>query len=394
MKIKDSKLLLKILSAVAAVVLWFAITYTEDPVISQLLTDIDIVFEGEDTLHANGLIVINKDAIPDISATIRGNRSSVISSVGAVSAVIDLSRITQTGKNMVEVKYNYPSSSVVLAKAKTRELTLETEKIVTRNIPVRVETANEDKNAAFITDAKSDVELIKVSGAESVIYKIAYAKATVDVTNITASGELEYFFKLYDSDGDVLPENNILSKSIETLPVKNTVYKKVSLPVEIVLPEEMAMDYALTVKNQSITSVSAGVPEGVDITSLYAIFNGKENDGKTEYTLNLTVPEGVYVPEKSTELTATCELVPKVLKELEIPVTAENVPEGKKVKLTPDKIKISVKGAENLLSASNIKATVDASQLTSGEEQNVEVTLTTDKDIQIVGTYTTAAILE
>lgn len=394
MKIKDSKLLLKILSAVAAVVLWFAITYTEDPVISQLLTDIDIVFEGEDTLHANGLIVVNKDAIPDISAVIRGNRSSVISSVGAVSAVIDLSQITQAGMNMVEVKYNYPSSSVVLAKAKTKELTVETEKIVTRNIPVRVETVNEDKNSYFMADVKSDVELVKVSGAESVVYKIAYAKATVDAANITASGELEYYFKLYDSDGAVLSENNILSKSIETLPIKSTVYKKVSLPVEVVLPDEMAADYALNVKNQSITSVSAGVPEDSDINSLYAVFNGRENDGKTEYTLKITVPEGVYVPEKNTEVVVSCELVPKVLKELEISVTAENVPEGKKVKLTPDRIKVSVKGAENLLSASNLRATVDASQLTPGEAQNMEITLTADKDIQIVGTYTTEAIME
>ena len=80
---KDNKLLLKILSALAAIVLWFAITYTEDPIISQYLSDINIVFDGEEELHSNGLIITNKDSLPTVSATIRGNRSSVISSISS-----------------------------------------------------------------------------------------------------------------------------------------------------------------------------------------------------------------------------------------------------------------------------------------------------------------------
>ena len=47
---KNSKLFLKILSGVVGVVLWFAITYTEDPIISQSLGDIKIVFDGEKQL--------------------------------------------------------------------------------------------------------------------------------------------------------------------------------------------------------------------------------------------------------------------------------------------------------------------------------------------------------
>ena len=35
------------MSGLVALVLWFAITYTEDPIISQNLGDIKIVFDGE-----------------------------------------------------------------------------------------------------------------------------------------------------------------------------------------------------------------------------------------------------------------------------------------------------------------------------------------------------------
>lgn len=391
---KNSKLLLKILSALAAIVLWFAITYTEDPIINQMLTDIKVVFEGEAILHDNGLIVVNKDEIPAISAVIRGNRSSVISSVGSVTATVDLSEIKTAGQNTVTVKYNYPSSAVVLAKTKAKELTIETEKIVTRNIPVRIAVENADKNADFMVDATSSVDKVRISGAESVVYKIAYARVAVDVTNITVGGEAEYFYQLCDADGAVLSEKNILSKSDAVIPVKNVVYKKASLPIKVILPVDMADDFAVEVKNQDKTSVYAGVPDGFTEDALYAIYTGGQHAAGTEYKMKISVPEGVYIPEKDREITAVCTLIPKVLKDVEVPVTAENVPEGKKVKITPEKIRVSLKGAENLLVSGDIKATIDASKLSLGEKTNLEVKLTTDKEIQIIGSYTATAVLE
>ena len=64
------------------------------------------------------------------------------------------------------------------------------------------------------------------------------------------------------------------------------------------------------------------------------------------------------------------------------------------MKFTQEKIRISAKGAENILEPGNIKATIDASKLTVGEKVALEVELSSDKEIQIVGSYTASAILE
>lgn len=390
---KDSRLPLKILSAFTAVILWFAITYTEDPIISQYLNDITIVFEGEGTLQDNGLIVTNKDSLPAISAVIRGNRSNVISSIGAISAVIDVSQITSAGSNIVPVKYSYPASVVTLAKGKTGEVALEIEKIVSRNIPVRVETANEDKNTDYMVESTGTDKTVKVRGAESVLYKINYAKAIVDVTNITKTSSQDYFYKFYDENGDVVPDNNIIYKSLQTVNVENEVYNKVSVPVKIVLSEEMQEDYVLSVKNASLATVEAGVPEGVTLTELTAVFDTDIEAGG-ECELLLTVPDGVYLPKKYQKITAQCQLVPKVLKELEIPVSAQNVPEGKKVILSQEKILVTVKGAESSLTADKIKASIDAQDVPPEAAESVEVTVTAAEDIKIIGTYTVTAKLE
>ena len=91
--IKKSKLLLKILSAIIAVILWTAITYTEDPVITQTITGIGIEFSGVETLNGNGLAIINRNEIPTVSVVVRGKRNSVIEALDKVYAVADVSSI-------------------------------------------------------------------------------------------------------------------------------------------------------------------------------------------------------------------------------------------------------------------------------------------------------------
>ena len=160
------------------------------------------------------------------------------------------------------------------------------------------------------------------------------------------------------------------------------------------MPEDVAKDYALEVKVQDKTSVYAGVPENFSEDKLYVVYDGGEAAAGMEYAMKIKVPEGVYIPEKDREVVAVCTLVHKVLKEIELPVTAENIPEGKKVKISPEKIKVSLKGTENLLVAGNLKATIDASKLEENEKTALEVDISTDKEIQIIGTYTASAILE
>lgn len=388
---KDSKLFLKISSALVAVALWFAITYTEDPVISQYLSDIQIVFEGEDRLLDNGLIITNKESLPALSAVISGNRSSVISSIRSVSAVADVSGIQAAGTNTVQIKYSYPTYAVTLARSKTEEITIETEKVISRRIPVRIEQSNSDKNEEHIIKSQLTEQEILVRGAESVINRISYAKAVVDATNIVQTSSQEYFYKFYDKDGDLVADDDIIYKEFATVSVENEVYKRAELAVKVVLTEELSGEYALKVKNLSAQAVKAGVPEDSELTEIFAYFAGGRSEDDV-YKLKLDVPEGVYLPEDSRTVTAQCELVPKVVKELEVPVTAINIPEGKKAKITPAKIKITAKGAEDALSADKIKATVDAKEITTAGGAPVHIEA--QDGITVIGAYSAAVTIE
>ena len=390
--IKDKKLLLKILSAFIAIVLWFAITYTEDPAVSQHVTNVGAVFSGEAQLRERGLTVVNKDELPAFSATIRGNRSKVISSLGVISAHIDVSNIYNVGTHEVLVQYSYPQDMVTLTKTKVSSVLINVEKILSRDIPVKLEAEVGGRDNGQIVAVKSKSETLTVRGAQSVVEKIAYAKAVIDTSEITANGDMSYSYKLYDKDHNILNERNIISKSENTVVVTGTVYKKAELPVKVVLSDSLKANYALKVKKQSISALTVGLPDNITEIQLYAVLDSSATREHSPITLKIQIPDGIYYPGEDLSVTVEYELLPRTIHEVEVSVSAENIPEEREVQIKPEKIKVSVKCAKNDAVASKISAVINAEDLDE-TEKTVNVTVTAEENIDVIGEYTVSARL-
>ena len=384
---KDNRILLKILSGLIAVILWFAITYTEDPVISQALTDIPVTFEGERELENNGLTVVNESKLPDVTVIVRGTRSNVISALDSITASVDVSGITTSGSSILPIKYSYPSNAVTMVKSKLTDLEIQTEKLVTRNIPVRIEPENADKNLEFMVKSVCSISSVKVRGAESAVYDISYGLASVDVSGVTKTSSQDYTYSFYDEKNNRLPDDNILYRSHNTLTVENTVYKKVNVPVELTADDLTAENFSMTVKSQNLQTVDIGVEDGVEVTSVKAVITREE--GKTEYETELIVPKGVYIPDKSRKITAVCQFDPKILTEVTVPVIVKNAPEGKTVTVEPKEINVSVKGSQSNVASGKITAEIDASNVTG--EALIPVEITADSGVTIIGSYSVTA---
>ena len=307
--IKKSKLLLKILSTVIAVVLWTAITYTEDPVISQTITGIEIEFSGEETLNDNGLAIINRNETPTVSVVIRGKRNSVIESLDKIYAVADVSSIKATGQKQIPVSYNYPTDKISLEKIRTKEIPVETEALISREIPVKIDVKNRDKNADNIIKSVSEAEHITVSGAENTVYKISYARVAIDIGKVSKTSTQNCIYELCNEKGEVISEENIVSKSSEAVAVKNTVYEKTSLPINIILDEQYREDYDFELKSSGKKTVDAGLDEGVTIDHINAVVTPGKNE--TSFEAELIIPEGVYIPEEDRTVSVTGEILSK-----------------------------------------------------------------------------------
>ena len=390
--IKDNKLLLKILSTLIAIILWFAITYTEDPVVNQLVSNIDTAFSGSDQLSARGLVVVNKDNLPVLSATIRGSRSNVISSLGAVYASIDVSGITEPGVHEVPVSYNYPRDYVQLTKTKASYISVDVEKILSREIPIKIESVTSEKDNRQIYRLQSLENSVTVRGAQSTVTKIAYAGVTVDTADITVDGTMDFSYKLYDSENKAVDEYNITSKSFETVSVNAVVFKKAELPVEVKLSDELKKNYVLKIKKQSISELAVGVKNEPNTNTIYATFNKEHLDVEGGVTLKIEAPEGLYIPDDSLTVDIEYELLPKVQKEVELAIQTKNLPDGKTVTMIPSKVRVTVQATENA-ALNKISASIDASKLTLGQEKNLNIDISAPDDIDIIGTYSVSAKL-
>lgn len=390
--VKNHKLPLKILSTLIAIILWFAITYTEDPAVNQLISNLDTTFMGDDLLSTRGLVVVNTKNLPALSATIRGNRSNVISSLGAVYASIDVSGITQPGTHNVPVQYNYPKEYVQLTKTKASSVSVDVEKILSRQVPVKIESIVNERNDQKLYKLQSLESHVTILGAQSTVTEIAYAGVTVDTSEISVDGTMNYSYKLYDGEDKLIDESNITSKSHPTIPVNAVVFDKTELPVEVVLSDKLKKNYILNIKKQSVTKLNAGIKEPIEQNVLYATFDEEHLDSNGNVTLKIDTPEHLYIPDDALNISVEYELLPKIQKEVELSIQAKNVPEGKTVTTVPSKVRITVMAPADA-AFNKISASFDASKLTTEQEKNVALDITVPENIEIIGTYSVSAKL-
>jgi YbbR domain-containing protein len=78
--------------------------------------------------------------------------------------------------------------------------------------------------------------------------------------------------------------------------------------------------------------------------------------------------------------------------EVEVSVSAENIPEGREVQISPEKIKVSVKCEKTDAQEGKISATINAEDLDE-TDKTVNVTVTAEENIDVIGEYTVSAKL-
>jgi len=392
--LNNSKLLLKIFSTLIAVVLWFAVTYTEDPSINQHIGNLDKVFTGESVLAEKGLIIVNKDDLQSLSVTVRGRRSNVINALDNVTASVDVSRITEAGTHEVPVDYLYPSNLVMLTKARYSTIAVTAEKLVTREVPIRIKSTQNKKAKDQIIELESTVSSVKVTGAQSYVGKISYALVEINEADISTNGTTNYSYKLYDKDGTVWDDQYMTSKSPLSVPVTHNIYKKSEIPVKVILYEGIAQEYALTVKKQSAETLTVGSIDGVLPEALYAVITEDLLDVQGSVTLNIRIPDNIYLKDDSATITAEFEIEPKSVHYIEVPVTFENLPEDKVISVDTKKVRVHVQCAKDDAKADNISAILDASELEEGVETTVILEILAEENIDVHGVYAVNAVMQ
>ena len=332
---------LKILAVVIAFSLWLVVVNYDDPVISNTYSGIPVDIINVDALAASGKVysVLNNTDV--ISVTITGKRT-VVESIGKdnIKAVADLSNINSMNRVQITVSTNKNFEQLESIKSDIPTLELNIENLKELNLPIQVETTGEPASGYMVGDVVTGQNTIKVSGAESLVSRVASAKLIVDVSGRTSDMSTSADVLLFDSDGNEIDKSLLnlnvksINVSVSILQVKavNIIYSYSGIPAD-----GYAIFGSIVGDRQAV--YVAGKSSAVELMSSITIpptaisVEGKDESFTTVVDLGKYLPDGIRLADADFDgkVAVTIDIEPTVTRVLNIPmnnISVTNVPEG------------------------------------------------------------------
>lgn len=286
-----------ILSIIIAVVAWSVVTYATDPDITKTFAGVRVEIIGEEELKENGFVVVGRDDLPKLSVKMSGKRSDLIKSIDKTKILLDVSGIDEEGEIETEIAVKLSNSRVSVEKVSSQTVAVTVEKLVTKEIPVRVEQTGESDGK--IIKSASEKETVPISGAKSELDMIDAVLVSVDITGVTETKTSQKEYTLVLKDDADREELDTISITETLVPVTNTVYEPRELPIKVVVKSESGTQLNEVDTVTEPRTVKVGIGEGVNVEYITVTVN--EGAGEGEYKVDKL--DGVYIPEKSRTVT-------------------------------------------------------------------------------------------
>ena len=359
-----------ILAFIISIGLWSYVVYAVNPVQKETFRNIPVQLVNEQTLNDRGLAVANDTAIT-VDAAVEGSRKVLASmDSGSFTATADVSQcVAGTNSVVVDIKTN---KNAELASGSIVTVQINVEQLVTESRDIKVKYTGQAGTGREIEAELTGDATVKVSGAASLVAKVAYVAADVDISNIETENQV-MTAKLEAVDSSDAAVDNI-SLSQETAEVRASIYstKKVPLVVNVtgqppagyryegIKTEDTVLIRGSKSALESISSVSA---EYIDISGLTAT---------AEVKLSLILPEGVELSSKAKQPVAEVYIEGEASSSVSIKsssVDIRNLDEDTyDARIISGNISISVAGVENA-AESDFTLSINLRGLDAGEHE-------------------------
>ena len=372
-----SKLWMAILSLVVAFGLWLYVITVVSPESEENYYDIPVTYQN-DILEERGLMIISEK--PAVTLRLKGNRTDLNSlNANNISILVNLAGIQAPGTHMLDYEIKYPgniqASEITRLSQTPSQVVLKVENKIKKNVDVVIEYQGKVPDG-FVPDKQGvimDNPIIEISGPESVISQVSYAKIQVDLNGKTESIVGNFFYTLCDADDNKV-EDALVTKSVDSvnLEVKVQQLKEIPLTLNIIDGGGATEETCTIEMSQETLQISGSESKLKELDSLelgtIKLAELKKNVNTLEFEIQL--PEGVTNTTGKTTVTVTVTFPNLSQKTLEIP--SENflhtgVPAGYEVQWITEILEVELRGPRNLINeigAEDITAVLDF----SGEE--------------------------
>lgn len=407
---------LKIAALVIAFFVWVGVTNTNNPVKTQLFTNVPIT-------------IVNQDAVADIGKVVeqQGNGTVTLRVTDRRSVLSQLARNGSDFYVEADMKNLNSMNTVPLTvTCSNPQLTWDKIEVLPSSLSVKLEDKVEQTYVASISTngtpatgwevGSSSVTTgknIVLAGPSSLMRRINQVVAPVDVAGLSSDYTLSSVLKVYDKNGDELTDAQM--KSLEFKDATGTVIKdhtvkvmvdlwkiRTDVPIRIRTTGTPAWGYRVSsIKMIPETISVAGTDEALaelgDELTVKDVINvsGAKENVKQEINLEDTLDQmsGLKLisdADPSVEVEVSIEKNGDVT--LDIPlsdIVVQNRPEGMELVFTPaDKISVSVHAMEDdekPLTAKDISLSIDLSQCAEPGSYEIPVHVTVPEGYELAG---------
>lgn len=371
-EIKDKKIGVKLICVFLSTVLWLYITNVENPNRTLTLNNVPVEVVNQDSLKALNLVLSpNQDFSIDLK--LEGPANEIYSvAKNDIKISVDLGNYAlKTGDNNIPVKViNYPeginikSDSVLSIKVKIEEL-------VEKDVTLKSKVNKTFKAGYSEKSATIEPDVIKVSGAKSLVDKVEAAVITGDAIDIDKDYEETFNIQAVDKQGNVIQAIE-LSKDKATLKLTVIKGKEVDIKTKYsgTLPEGVSIEKEELSKSKIGISGDPNIISKIEYLELEPInLSNISSDGQSK--VNIVVPAGVKIASDESYITVNLKLKDDriITKEIaNVPVKYTDKDEVKFTYEGPSTVNISISGTtselanitlENILVGASLKG-IDA----------------------------------
>ena len=314
---------LKILALLIAILVWWVVMNIDDPLVKKTISGMTVELRNDDDLTDKGYIY-EVDSGSVITITVRAPESVAkdlkASDFVAYADLSQLSPLTDSADITVECVKSDVKSDIKEITSKVQVVKLSIDNKETEEIPVTINITGAPADNYVLGDTSISQNKIEVTGAASVIEKIARAEISYDVSNMMQSVSEMVTPVLYDEDGNVVDSSSLqLSRNSLKLNVEILATKWIT--VTIIPTVTTADGYKMIEYTQSFDQIKiAGTSDSLASISTLAIpSDAIELTDVTESqdcTVNIAnYLRGSYrIVSDTTELVVHIEVEPEVVK--------------------------------------------------------------------------------
>ena len=356
---KVNKPLYIVLSIFIACALWLYVRSVENPDTTAKITDIPVVFTGEDVLNRSGLMVSDGADAAKATLSVQG-KLSVVSRLRRDNVVLqaDVSRITEPGEYNLAYEILWPesvsASNVSVLDRSPFYVPVTVEKRISRPVEIKgvfTGSVAEGYQAGEFTFLPEQIE---ISGMEGAVAQVAYAQVELKRDDLDKTVREDMTYTLIGQDGKPI-EPGVVESTPATVQVTYpiTMVKEVPLTVDLIpgggATAEMVEDSVVITPSHVVLAGSEDDLAAYSSINLGAIDLAKVLSTGT-YTMPIPIGEGVEnisgVQEASVQVTVSgLETIRMDIDDIEI----INVPEGVDATLVTQSVQVQVRGSKEAL---------------------------------------------